>query len=139
TLFMVLQAGLGWLLSVLGAGEDVVLGSVVAGRLDDALERLVGVFVNSLVLRVDVSGDPSFGGLLGRVREWDLGAFGNQDVPFERLVEVLNPERSLARHPLFQVNLVLQNTPETSMGLADLNCGVHQVPIKATQFDLAFS
>ncbi len=139
TLFMVLQAGLVALLTRLGAGTDIVLGSVMAGRNDAALENLVGFFVNAVVLRTDASGDPTFVELLGRVRALDLDAYAHQDLPFERLVEELNPVRSLGQHPLFQVMLAFQNIPETELELPGLEVSYLPIDLGLAKFDLSFN
>ena len=136
TIFMTLHAGLAALLSRMGAGTDIPLGAPAAGRTDEAMHDLVGFFVNTMVLRADLSGDPSFAELLGRVRETVLSAQARQDVPFERLVEVLNPARSEARHPLFQVMIGDEGIAAVDWQLPGLRITAEPVPDVAAKFDL---
>ncbi|GLQ89075.1 non-ribosomal peptide synthetase [Dyella flagellata] len=139
TLSMVLQASLAALLTRLGAGTDIPLGSPLAGRMDDALTDLVGFFVNTWVLRADTSGDPDFVTLLARVRERALEAYAHQDAPFERLVELINPSRSTAHHPLFQVTLALQNQGMPDFAFAGLEASLEATGTRAAKFDLFFA
>jgi acyl carrier protein len=136
TLFMILLAAFNALLHTLSGQEDIVIGSDVAGRSRVQLEPLIGFFVNQVVLRTDLSGNPGFLQLLARVREVTLGAYAHQDLPFDRLVEALKPERSLALTPLFQAKLVLQSAPGAPprmerLEVAHLAAGEHEV-----KFDL---
>ena len=138
TVFMVLQAGISVLLSRLGAGTDIVLGTAVAGRADEALHDMVGFFVNSLVLRTDLGGDPDFRTVLARVRDFDLSAYAHADVPFERLVEDLNPARSMAYHPLFQVMLTFGDTGDAEFTLPGLDARREPVGADTAKLDLSF-
>ena len=134
TSFMVVQAALSVLLSGITGSSDVAVGFPIAGRGDPSLDDLVGFFVNTLVLRVDLAGDPTVADLLAQVRERSLAAYQHQDVPFEVLVERLNPSRSLTHHPLVQVLMAWQNFGNSSDPTAGLTLGdvsVSRMPIEA--------
>ncbi|GAB2677882.1 non-ribosomal peptide synthetase [Nocardia goodfellowii] len=138
SVFMVVHATLAIVLARLGGTDDVVIGTAVAGRGEAALDAMVGMFVNTLALRTRVDPDAGFGAFLRAVRTSDLEAFANADVPFERLVQVLNPARSTAHHPIFQVSLSLQNFVEPVLELPGLRVEVEDLERLAGQFDLAF-
>ncbi|MEV5595225.1 non-ribosomal peptide synthase/polyketide synthase [Streptomyces sp. NPDC052496] len=138
SVFMVVQAALAALLTRLGAGTDIPLGAPVAGRGDAVLDDVVGFFVNTLVLRTDTSGDPSFHELVRRVRERDLRAYAHQDVPFERLVEALNPDRTAGRNPLFQVALTVDTAPGAPLTLPGVTVEQEETHTGTAKFDLSF-
>jgi amino acid adenylation domain-containing protein len=140
TLFMTLLAAFQTLLSRYSGQEDIAVGTPIAGRNRSELEGLIGFFVNTLVMRTDLSGDPTFKQLLGRVRDVCLGAYDHQDVPFEKLVEDLTPERDMSRSPLFQVMFVLQNAPRGPMKLGDLTLSPQEADRTITaKFDITLS
>ncbi|MBD1895823.1 non-ribosomal peptide synthetase [Coleofasciculus sp. FACHB-129] len=139
TLFMTLLAAFQTLLYRYTQQEDIAVGSPIANRNRSEIEGLIGFFVNSLVLRTNFDGNPTFRSLLSRVREVSLGAYAHQDLPFEKLVEELHPERNLNQNPLFQVVFALQNAPMSALELPDLTLSPLQfVDTETTRFDLEF-
>jgi surfactin family lipopeptide synthetase A len=136
TVFMTLLAVFQTLLYRYSGQEDILVGSPIAGRNRQEIEGLIGFFVNTLVLRTDMSDQPSFRELLQRVRKTTLSAYSHQDLPFDKLVEELKPERSLSYHPLFQVMFVLQNAPKQTLELPGLSLTPLAVDTEKTEFDL---
>ena len=139
TLFMTLLAAFKTLLYRYAAQEDLLVGSPVLNRRLPETENLLGSFINTLVLRTNYSGSPSFRETLRRVRETCVEAFAEQDFPFEKLVEELQPQRDLARHPMFQVMFAFQNTPVPALELAGLRSETVEIDGRMTKFDLTFS
>ncbi len=136
TLFMVVHTAWAAFLARMTGTDDIAVGSPIAGRSERELDDLIGMFVNTLVFRTRVEPDQSFAELLERTRETDLNVFANADVPFERLVEVLNPARSTARHPLFQVGLSFQNLTQSTFELPGLTLSAVEADTHVSQFDL---
>ncbi|TXS47877.1 condensation domain-containing protein [Streptomyces sp. t39] len=139
TFFMVVRAALALALRAAGAGEDQVVGTPVAGRPEEDLHDLVGFFVNTLALRTDLSGDPTLAGLLDRVRDADLAAFAHEDLPFDLLVEDLNPARTYGRHPFFQVMVSTGAAQDTAVRLGAVAGELDDADLATAKFDLSFS
>ena len=137
TLFMTLLAGFKVLLAQCSGQDDIVVGTPIAGRTRAETEGLIGCFVNTLALRTDLSGDPTFLEVLARVRETALGAYAHQELPFERLVEELHPERDTSQAPLFNVMFVLQNVPRTERRLHGLTMRHIELDKGTSKFDLS--
>ena len=138
TLFMTMLAALQTLMARYSGQEDIVIGSPIAGRNTTEVEQLIGFFVNTLALRSDLSGNPTFRDLLVRVKQTTLDAYSHQDIPFEKLVEDLQPERSLSYQPVFQVLFALQNAPQRSLELAGLQ--LQRLPLHqgTSAFDMSW-
>ena len=136
---MTLLAGWTVLLARLSGQQELVVGTPVANRTRQEIEGLIGFFVNTLALRVDLSGSPTVGELLVRIKALALECFAHQDVPFEQVVEALQPLRRLSHSPLFQVMLAWQNTPEEPLELPGLRLSPVATPRVTAQFDLSLS
>ncbi|GCA76890.1 tyrocidine synthase 3 [Microcystis aeruginosa NIES-2520] len=136
TLFMTLLTAYAVLLYRYTEQEDILIGTPIANRNRSEIEGLIGFFVNTLVLRIDLSGKPNFNQLLGRVREMAMDAYAHQDLPFEMLVEVLQPERDLSHAPLFQVDFLLQNSPPSPLELTGLTATPLTTENDTAKFDL---
>ena len=136
TLFMSLLAGFQTLLSRYSGQDQIVIGTDVANRTTTETERLIGFFINLLALRTDLSGNPTFRELLGRVREVALGAYSHQEMPFDKLVQELQPERSLSHNPIVQALFVMQNLPRQERNLSGLTLEPFELPITRSKFDL---
>ena len=139
TLYMTLLAAFQVLLHRYSGQDDIAVGSPIAGRLGRETEGLVGFFVNTLVMRANLGGDPTFRDFLTRVRQTALGAMEHQELPFEQLVEALNPDRDTSRHPLFQVTFSLENAPWPDVKFADIALKVIPLDTGTSKFDLSFS
>jgi non-ribosomal peptide synthetase component F len=139
TLFMTLLAAFQTLLSRYSGQEDIIVGTPIAGRNQVETEGLIGLFVNTLAIRTNLSGNPSFRQLLSQVREVTLGAYDHQDLPLEKLIEELKPERDLSRSPLFQVMFVFQNTPSQPWELPGLTITPLEVHSGTSKFDLTLA
>ena len=137
TVFMLMLAAFALLLSRYSGQEDLLIGTVIAGRQRLELERLIGFFVNTLVMRVDLNGNPRFRELLSRVRQTTFAAYAHQDVPFEKLVSELQPERSLSQNPFFRTLLVIQNSPRSVLNLAGLRLEAMESDLAPAKFDLS--
>jgi len=137
TLFMTLLAAFQTLLHRYTGQDDIIVGSPIAGRHLVETEKLIGVFINTLVLRTDLSGNPTFQTLLARVRETALGAYAHQTLPFEKLVEEIQPERDLSRTPLFQVLFQLRNIPNETVEVQELRMDEFEFDTGVTRLDLA--
>src|ERR1044072_7067739 len=134
---MTLLAVLQTLLSRYTGEDDIAVGTPIPNRRHGELENLIGFFANTLVMRTDVSGNPTFASLVQRVKEMALGAYTHQDVPFEMLVEVLQPERSMSYTPLFQVLFALQNAPQEKLELSGLTLDLLNLESGTAHFDLS--